>query len=932
MEDKKSAKAQDFFTFIAENGFSDSKDLVPNEPIKFNKRPCELLVTSDSPIATEKKMDSKAELDLELEAMLEKYQPFLECHAPTAACTRRRISLTEFTLDGNERVTLPHYTGPVGNARKVYETDFYLDEYNDRAVYITFKGADYIARVYINGDCVGIHEGFFSPFEFEITNAVKAGENRLKIVLDNDYIYRGDTPYGEVGHVMGYSRIEGDKLYAATGLGFDDASVGWHHCPAGMGIYGEVAVEVRSRVSITDLYVRPLPPENAAELWAEIENTEHIAKPVSLMLSLYGKNFKETVFEGLEYEPESDGYKLLASYGKNVYKVKIPIENARKWCPDAPYLYEMHVSAAIDGKTLDTARVHFGMRSFTQDTQSIPRGSFFLNGEKILLHGANTMGFEQNAVMAGDYDRLIRDILLAKICNMNYLRITQRPVQSEFYDLCDMLGLMTQTDLPLFSVMRRSKFAEGVRQAEEMIRLVRPHPCNVTVSYINEPYGNARDKSRPHRHMIRKELEDFFRACDLIVKYNCPECVIKHVDGDFEGPDHTENNCMPDFHTYNLWYGGSLPFGKMYRGYWAPTLPGWYYGCGEYGTEGLEDVEYMKRRYPSEWLREPFHPNNIIGAQTGIQHVKFFDTPSSIEEWVKKSQSYQAFATKMATECLRRDPRMASFAIHLFIDAWPAGWLKCIMDAERNPKPAYFAYRDALAPVLVTLRSDRFTFFNDENISIEAHISNSTNTPIENAQIVYELYLGEELIMKRAAPASCGAMTSEYSSSAEMRLSTPDRTKYTLKAILCDGDKVISHNTFDFEVFCHREIKKHDGLVIISDLEAGEYEIAGERVTVEDKAPSYFASRASGHPAVAEFLEKDFYMMYSKDTDMIEYLITKDFSADGFTKILLSRGENSPMMACGIKEYEGKKYVICLAKILTENPIMERFVSNLYKL
>ena len=50
--------------------------------------------------------------------------------------------------------------------------------------------------------------------------------------------------------------------------------------------------------------------------------------------------------------------------------------------------------------------------------------------------------------MRGDIDQLRDDILLAKLCNMNFLRLTQRPVQDEIYKWCDRLGLMTQTDLP----------------------------------------------------------------------------------------------------------------------------------------------------------------------------------------------------------------------------------------------------------------------------------------------------------------------------------------------------------------------------------------------------------------------------------------------------------------------------------------------------
>ena len=922
---------KDFFTLIAENGYSQSTELVPNEPIAIDKRICTLTDDVDAPISIPKDMSTKEELYLEIDRMRAKYSDFLKNYAPKLESARVRTDIKEFILDGEKKVTVPHYEGPIGNATKVYEADFELGDFESKAAYICFRGADYIAKVYVNDVCVGMHEGFFAPFEFEITEVAKKGVNHLKVVLENDFIYRGDTVKSLMGQVLGLPTIEGDKLYAATGLGYDDPEVGWHHCPPGMGLWNDVYAEVRSKINITDLYVRPILSENAAELWVEVENTEHIARKVNLGLSLYGRNFEKTFFEDLEYSPTSDGYELLASYGKNLYKIRLPIDEVRLWNNETPYLYQLNVTAICDNNVEDTGSVHFGMREFTQDTQSEPKGMFYLNGEKIRLRGANTMGFEQLDVSHGDFDQLVSDILMAKICNMNYFRLTQRPVQDEVYEYCDMLGMMVQTDLPLFSVMRRSKFCEGVRQAEEMARIVRKHPSNIVVTYMNEPYGNATNKTRPHRHMIRSEMEDFFRACDLVVKYNYPECVIKHIDGDFEGPDHTEENCMPDFHTYNLWYGGSLPFGKMYRGYWTPTRAGWYYGCGEYGTEGLDPVDLMRRRYPKEWLKEPFDINNIVGAQTGIQHVKFFDTPKSVEEWVEKSQAYQAFATKLATECMRRDKRMVSFAIHLFIDAFPAGWMKTIVDCERVPKPAYFEYKKALSPILISLRSDRFTYFDDENISIETYVCNDTNVKGEDYTVVYEAYLGEKMIKRAEMKAGFDENTVTYIANAEFNVKVADREKITVKAMLIKDGQVVSHNSFDVGVFKRRGISKHDGLVIIDDLDVGEHTIAGETVTVETKPPSFFASRDTGHPAVAEFYEKDFYMMYSQKTDMIEYLITKDFKAEGFTPILLSRGKDSDMMAAGVKEYEGKKYVICLAKLMPENPVMERFISNLYK-
>lgn len=519
---------------------------------------------------------------------------------------------------------------------------------------------------------------------------------------------------------------------AANGIGWDDPKQGWHHCPPGMGIYNSVYIEIRDEVHISDLFVRPL-DESHAEVWVEVESKEYKPVPVEFMLSVYGQNFNSVVFENMNHIPETvrmvgmcdslteaevgdelgKGIPMPAHHGKNIYKIPIEIPNAKIWDLKTPFLYQLQASVIVADNVKDSQSCQFGIRSFVQDTEADIKGMFYLNGRSIRLRGANTMGYEQQDVMNGDFEQLIDDILLAKLCNMNFLRLTQRPVQKEVYDFCDRLGLMTQTDLPLFGCMRRTKFAEGIKQAEEMERLVRNHPCNIVVSYINEPFPNA--NNRPHRHLERHEMEKFFECCDNIVKIHNPDRVIKHVDGDYDPP--TES--MPDNHCYPMWYNGhGIDIGRLHRGYWMPVRPDWYYGCGEYGAEGLECAETMREFYPKEWLKEPFDPNNIIFAQTGNFHYFFYDTPEGIDDWIEKSQNHQAFATSIMTEAFRRDERMVSHAIHLFIDAWPSGWMKTIMDCKRNPKPAFFAYRNALEPIMLSLRTDRFSYTAGDTVSI----------------------------------------------------------------------------------------------------------------------------------------------------------------------------------------------------------------------
>lgn len=940
----------DIFAQIAANGIGGREELLHDPgPMEFEKKSC-VLDNEITPFEVKRKIGTREELYRELENMKEAYAPFLQDLAPELPIQKEVIQLERFLLDGEE-ITIPHYQGPLGKQKQVYTTSFEAAVRKNKAAYLCFQGADYYAVVYVNDVCVGTHEGFFSPFEFEITDVLRDGRNTLKVELYNDYIYLGNA-------FATQEKCEGDKLYAATGPGWDDPAEGWHHCPAGMGIYNSVTVEFRSRVNITDLYVRPM--EHAAEVWVELENADYMDKNVEVRISIYGQNFEETVVEDYRYIPETTktvgrgdslteaavkdiigkGIPMPLKHGRNIYKIPVRIEKPRLWEPEAPYLYQAQVRVLYEDQVQDTARQQFGMRSFVQDEEGSPKGMFYLNGRKIRLRGANTMGFEQQDVMRGDQEQLIDDILLAKLCNMNFLRLTQRPVQNEVYEYCDRLGLMTQSDLPLFGCMRRTKLCEGVRQAEEMERLVRKHPCNVVISYINEPFPNANNE--PHRHLNREELENFFTMCDIAVRMQNPDRVIKHVDGDYDPP--TEG--MPDNHCYPMWYNGhGIDIGKLNKGYWLSVKPGWYYGCGEYGAEGLDFCDVMREEYPKEWIKEPFDPCNIVRAQTGDFHYFFYDTQDTMEAWVEKSHEFQAFATRMMTEAFRRDDRMISNAIHLFIDAWPAGWMKAIMDCRRNPKKAFFAYRDALEPMMVSLRTDRYSYFAGETVSIESYVCNDTVASGEY-RLKFEYYVDGKPTGEKEMSVFVKECGTTYAANAEFSVKDVrdgagdcGRSEVLVRAILLDGEgKQITYNEISVSVFADVEIPENENVVLIQNLPVGVHEIAGERVVVKPcgMLSVHFVSRKTGHPAVAEFGETDFSYWYDKEQDRITPLLDTTFTAEGFTPVLTSgnmddNGKWSKALACGEKVYEGKRYIICQLNLRTENPAAKRLLRNLLR-
>jgi hypothetical protein len=928
-----------------------------------------------------KQISTKEELYAELAKIRKYYKPFMQDLAPALTETRKQIPLTEFnwrietpsdlsdfasTLHGEgkwEKVSIPHYGPPLGRAVTYYrkEIDFTLDNFSKGNLFICFKGVDYKASVFVNGSLCGTHEGFFSPFEFEISKIARIGKNTILVKVENDYATQnGKDDQG--------NSVVGDKIYAASGLGFDDPNIGWHHCPAGMGIYQDCYLEARSPLHINDLFVRPLLKDSIAETWVELNNFSPYPADAKLKLSVYGQNFQDTVVENYEYIPATthipgvgdlakpidwEQKRLKMGYGVNFLRIPIKMKNFRLWEPENPWLYQMQVKVYDSrGNLTDTRVQQFGMRSFKMDTINTPKGNMYLNGKMIRLRGTNTMGHEQQCVFRKDWNQLRDDILLAKLCNMNYIRFTQRPVQPEVYEYCDRLGMLNQTDLPLFGVVRRNKVTEAIRQAEEMERLVRKHPSTIMVTYINERFPNA--EGHPQRCLNdATEFYHLFKALDQVVLLSNPDRVIKAGDGDYDPP----TPGLPDNHCYNTWYNGhGLGLGKMYKGYWQLVKPGWNYACGEFGAEGLDPLNVMKKYYPKAWLpkdkedEKNWNANRISMSQTHRFHYMWYNTQHTLKDWIEASQDYQAWAVKFVAETFRRDPRMVSFAVHLFIDAWPSGWMKTIMDVDRQPKKAYFAYRNALQPLMVSLRSDRTQFFSGEETAFEAWICNDLNSVPAGYQLKYQVEKDGKIVFANQVAARIPVNSSQFQGFLKFKApNLTSRTAYTLRiALVNEKGESTCQNEFKFDVFPKirpmgkkvyvlgesggkaaqlvqqagyqqalsaetadvvlvdnyakyvkaetqiNELVYRGKKVVFIELSAQNYHIAGTNVSVEknNMGDYYFVSPATGHPLMKNSNPFDFSMWYNGKEGYITPILAYTISGPEWTPILSSGASN----------------------------------------
>ena len=845
---------QDRFAQIGGQSYSLRRDLlVEPGPPDITRKTLPASMSVPGPILFQRPAETAETLKRELDSARKRYTPYLRDLTPIGSTGRRRLSIDSMqwrleteqdrkdfasTLAGKgtwSNVAIPHYGPPMGHAVAYYTREVELDEamLNAGSLFVSFRGVDYKAEIFFNGSFVGKHEGFFAPFECDLLPHARKGKNRLLVKVINEPSTTGSTD-GPRG------RVVGDKIYAAGGLGWNDPVDGWHLCFPGMGISQEVFIEARAKLFIHDLFVRPMLKDSVAEVWVEVYNATKDRFDVSLSFDVLGKNFPATVVREFKYKPETtivpgigdmvkptdwERKPLSMEYGRNFLRVRIPMKDYRLWTTEDPYLYNLHTSLLdASGMNIDRQSRSFGMRSFSMDTVNIPKGNMYLNGKMIRLRGANSMGFEQNDVFRRDTAQLIDDILLGKLSNMNFFRFTQRPVQEMVYDFCDRLGMLNQTDLPFFGAIRINQFSEAVKQAEEMERLIRSHPSAIMVTYINERFPNA--EGTPQRsYSDAEQIFSVFRALDQAVLLSNPDRVIKPGDGDYDPP----GPGLPDNHCYNTWYNGhAMDLGKLIKGYWQLIKPGWQYGCGEFGAEGLDPVSLMRKYYPAGWLPgnatedKAWTPARIGSAQTRTMHYMWFPTQYGLDAWVRESQQFQAWAVGLMAEAFRRDVRNVSSAVHLFIDAWPAGWMKAIMDVDRQPKPAFFAYRNALAPLMVSLRTDQFAWKSGGKGEVELWVCNDRNDMPSGTRLGYEVSVEGRVMIREMMSADIAVNAPKYQGTISFDLPKLNRRATAVVRVgLFDAAGNCLHvNTREWTVFPETPAPKSAGFTYSEDAAA----------------------------------------------------------------------------------------------------------------
>ena len=184
--------------------------------------------------------------------------------------------------------------------------------------------------------------------------------NELVILCKNDIPILGEGEF-----------LDGDKIYAATGPGWDDPQIGWHHCPAGAGVFGTVRLELRPEIYVDDIFVRPDLSKDSVEVRVGVINyTNQVKRDLDIHISIEPKNHEGSAIGSFEKKVTAVGP------GKNEYRYFFSIEGYRVWNSDTPWLYGTKVFLNQAKRCLAPGYRQRGLRNFEVTRQVLPAGSF----------------------------------------------------------------------------------------------------------------------------------------------------------------------------------------------------------------------------------------------------------------------------------------------------------------------------------------------------------------------------------------------------------------------------------------------------------------------------------------------------------------------------------------------------------------------------
>ena len=443
----------------------------------------------------------------------------------------------------------PPYIGETNNYTGSYRKTFELPaNWKGQEVFFHVGSATSNLSVWVNGKYVGYSEDSKVAAEFNITKYLKSGKNLIAM---------------QIMRWCDGSYLEDQDFWRFT------------------GIAREVYLYSTPKVRIQDFFITQDYQDGKGILGVDAKIVGGKAQLESKLYDAEGK----LVADGLQ----------------------ATVDNAKAWTAETPYLYILELQLKQGNKLLQTIRKKIGFRNIT-----IKGGQLLVNGQPILIKGADRHELDPDGGYIVSVDRMIQDIKIMKYLNINAVRTCHYPDDPRWYDLCDEYGLYLTAESNLEShgmgykektLAKRADFEKAhIERQEGNMITYKNHPSIIVWSLGNEAgYGpnfekaydwvKAYDNSRPCQYE-RAELDgktDIF--CPMYMDYKDSENYSKGNATNYKGkPVEGKSGVKPLIqceyaHAVGNSMGGFKEYWDLIRKY--PVYQGGY--IWDFVDQGMRD-------------------------------------------------------------------------------------------------------------------------------------------------------------------------------------------------------------------------------------------------------------------------------------------------------------------------------------------------------
>lgn len=422
-------------------------------------------------------------------------------------------------------------------------------DWDGSRIILHFGAADYLTRVWVNGEACGKHLGGYSSFSFDVTEFVIPGENIITVYCEDD-VRSPKQPTGKQSDF--YNSI--GCLYTRT-----------------TGIWQTVWLE-----SVPSNYISSL------DYVTDIDNSR-----LNIKAKVLGdaKSSKKLEIEAIAYYEGNKVGSDKVVFNWRSTDLTLNLSELHLWEPGHGRLYDLDVFLYADGELIDTVKSYFGMR-----TVGLSDNAIYINNKPVFQRLVLDQGFYPDGIYTAPTDEALKnDILISLEAGFNGARLHEKIFEPRFLYWADKLGYLVWGEHANWGL--NIKNADGLEafMGEWIEALERDisHPSIVGWCPFNETQGDQNDNVIDHIYRMTKAIDPTRPVIDSsgwhhvdtdiydVHDYNQDTEVFKNNYEYFKDPD-----VMPKMDMRKEFAKRPMPFFVSEYGgiWWAPGKEGWGYG------------------------------------------------------------------------------------------------------------------------------------------------------------------------------------------------------------------------------------------------------------------------------------------------------------------------------------------------------------------